>query len=124
MTFVVCAASFAANMAVKQNTLDNQQEYPQAAKVAFKAFYVKDGLVGADSVDSAIHLQMEMQCLFVLGGFQLKEWKARNRIVEQNIAQHLRDQQPWCLIKYLENYTKVLGLEWDTITDTFIPMVC
>ena len=122
MTIGVCASLFAANMAVKQNALDHQQKYPQAVKAALEAFYVDDDLVGADSVDSAIHLQRELQCLFALGGFQLRKWKASNRIVEQYIAQHLRDQQPSCLIKYSENYAKVLGLEWD-ITDTFRPMV-
>ena len=51
-------------MAVKQNALDYQQKYPQAANAALEAFYVDDGLVGADSVDSTIHLQEELQCFF------------------------------------------------------------
>ena len=72
LTFGVCASSFAANMALKQNALDYQQKYPQAANAALEAFYVKDGLVGADSVDSAIYLEKELQCLFMLGGFQLR----------------------------------------------------
>ena len=107
MTFGVCASSFAANMALKQNALDYQQKYPQAANAALEAFYVDDGPVGADSVESVIHLQEELQCLFALGGFQLRKWRASDRTVEQNIAQNLRDQQPSCLIKHSENFTKV-----------------
>ena len=61
--------------------------------------------------------------MFAPGGFKLRKWKASHRVMEQNIAQHLRDQQPLCQIKYSKNYTKVLGLVWDTITDTFRPMV-
>ena len=48
-------------MALKQNALDHQQKYPQAAKAALEAFYVDDCLVGADSADSAIHLREELQ---------------------------------------------------------------
>ena len=66
LTFGECASSFAANMAVKQKALDNQQKYPQAAKATLQAFYTNDGLVEADSVDSPIHFQKELQCLFAL----------------------------------------------------------
>ena len=38
LTLDVCASSFAANMALKQNALDYQQEYPQAANSALEAF--------------------------------------------------------------------------------------
>ena len=98
----------------QQGALDYQQKYPQAANTALQDFDVDHGLTGAGSVDSAIHLQEQLQCLFALGGFHL-------RTAEQNIAEH-RDQQPSCLIKYSENFTKVLGLEWDTITDTFLSL--
>ena len=59
-------------MALEQNAVDYQQKFPQAANGALEAFYVDDGLVGADSVDSAIQLQEELQRLFALGVFQLK----------------------------------------------------
>ena len=49
-------------MALKQNTLDHQQEYSEAAKAALKDFYSNDGVVGTDSVDSAISLREELQC--------------------------------------------------------------
>ena len=38
LTFGVCASSFAANMASKQNALDNQQKYPQAVKAALEGY--------------------------------------------------------------------------------------
>ena len=71
LTFGVCASSFAANMALRQNALDYQHEYPQAAKAALDDFYIDDGLSGEDTVDKAIHLQKDMQSLFALGCFRL-----------------------------------------------------
>ena len=47
VTFGVSASSFAANMAVKQNALDYAHDYPMAAEVVHKSFYVNDCLTGA-----------------------------------------------------------------------------
>ena len=44
LTFGVSTSPFTANMALKQNALDFQQEYPQAAQAALNCFYVDDGL--------------------------------------------------------------------------------
>ena len=40
VTFGVSASSFAANMAVKQNATDHASEFPNAAKVVERSFYV------------------------------------------------------------------------------------
>ncbi len=62
VTFGVSASSFAANnMSVKQNALDFEMEYPQAAEAVKTSFYVDDGLTGADSVDQAIQLQGQLE---------------------------------------------------------------
>ena len=42
VTFGVSASSFAANMAVWQNAIDHAHEYPLAARVVEKPFYVDD----------------------------------------------------------------------------------
>ena len=113
LTFGVCASSFAANMALKQNAKDHQQEYLQASKAASEDFYVDDGLTREDTVDKATNLQRDMQSLSALGCFRLKKWKASDRTVEQNIEQDLCDQQPLRLINHSENLTKVLSLVWN-----------
>ena len=123
LTFGISASSFAANMALRRNVLDHQQEYPQAAKVAMESFYVDDGLVGADSVDDAICLRKDLQKLFSLGGFKLRKWKASDATVAQSIPLQFRDKEPSHLIVYSEAFTKVLGLDWNTVTDTLRPMV-
>ena len=60
LTFGVCASSFAANMALRQNALDYQHKYPQAAKAALDDFYIDDGLTGEDTADDAIRLQWDI----------------------------------------------------------------
>ena len=51
-------------MAVRQNAIDNKQEFPQAAQAALESFYVDDRLVGANSVREALHLRSQLQELF------------------------------------------------------------
>ena len=50
-------------MAVKQNALDHAVEFPRAAKVVDKSFYVDDCLSGADSVSEAVALQSELHSI-------------------------------------------------------------
>ena len=64
VTFGVSASSFAANMSVKQNSIDLVHEFPPAAKMVEQSFYVDDGLMGADSIEGAIDLRKEVQALF------------------------------------------------------------
>ena len=59
LTFGIAASSFAANMAMKQNAIDLGAEFPLADKMVNEAFYVDDGLAGADSVDEAVNLQKQ-----------------------------------------------------------------
>ena len=64
VTFGVSASSFAANMAVKQNSINHSQELPRAADVVQKCFYVDDCLTGADDTDSTLILQRQLTDLW------------------------------------------------------------
>ena len=82
-----------------------------------------DGLVGAYSVEDAIHPREELQRLFASGGFTLIKWKTSDTTVEKSIPLHLRDQEPTQLITCTEVFTRVLGMEWNATTDAFRPLV-
>ena len=71
ITFGVSASSFAANMTVKQNAINQLYEYPLAVDAVEKSFYVDDCLSGADDRETAIKLQQQLQDLFARGGFIL-----------------------------------------------------
>ena len=62
VTFGVAASSFAANMSVKQNSIDFAEKYPLAAVAIEKSIYVDDCLTGASSVEEAIRLQLGATC--------------------------------------------------------------
>ena len=83
VTFGVSASSFIQNMCVKQNSIDHAAEYPLAANAVSESFYVDDGLIGADTVETAICLQQELQSLFSRAGFCLRKWNSSDSTVLQ-----------------------------------------
>ena len=119
VTFGISASSFVANMSIKQNALDFALEYPQAVSAVEKSFYVDDGLTGADSVEEAIQLQKQLQELFSRGGFLLRKWNSSEAVVLQHIAPKLRDSQSLYPIPDPDEYTKTLGIQWNSGLDHF-----
>ena len=66
-------------MAVKHNTIDYAEDYPEAVKAVHKSFYTDDCLIGGDSIEEVNKLQaelqelQELQELFARGGFELRK---------------------------------------------------
>ena len=123
LTFGVSASSFAANMALRQNALSQLEVRPQAARVALESFYVDDGLFGADSTHEAVQLREEIQELFKSGGFKLRKWKSSEREVLASVPEDLRDTGLKQEIHHPDEYTKVLGVEWNMVSDCFRPVI-
>ena len=120
VTFGVSTSSFAANMLVKQNVLDFAMDYLLAVDAVNRAFYVDDGLTGADSTEEAIKLQRQLQELFSHGGFLLRKWNSNDQGILQHLSCELRDSQLMYTIpeSYIE-YVKMLGIEWNANLDHF-----
>ena len=119
VTFGVSASSFAANMAVKQNAIDHAHEYPLAAEVIEKSFYVDDCLSGAANKELAITLRQQLSDLFSRGNFLLRKWNSNDPSVLQSIPEELRDSSIVQTISESNEYTKTLGLEWNVCMDQF-----
>lgn len=114
ITFGVSASSFAANMAVKRNAQEHVLQYPKAAVAVDDSFYGDDGLTGADSVDEAIELQVQLQNLFLQRGFLLRKWNSSEPAILQHVSLDLKDVKSLQAIPDPDEYTKTLGIEWRT----------
>ena len=106
VTFGISASCFAANMAVKQKAIDFAHEYPMAAKVVERSFYVDDCLTGADDVKTAIVLQQQLQDLFSRGAFLLRKWNSSKPSVLTVIPQELHDSKEVHSISGSGDYAK------------------
>ena len=119
VTFGVSASSFAANMAVKQNAVDFATEFPDAAKVVERSFYVDDCLTGADSIAEAITLQTQLHSLLSKGGFILRKWNSNEAEVLKHLPPDLKDTPTVQSLPSPDEYTKTLGIEWNATMDHF-----
>ena len=119
VTFGVSASSFAANMVVKQNATDFATEFPNAARVVDASFYVDDCLTGADSIAEAIDLHTQLHNLFSKGGFLLRKWNSSDSEVIKQIPLDLREVQPVQSLPAQDQYSKTLGVEWNSKGDHF-----
>ncbi len=93
--------------------------YPLAAKAIQDSFYVDDGLTGADSVEEALELHHQLQDLFSKGGFLLRKWSSSKVEVLQGIRPDLREQRSTHTISDPDEYSKTLGVEWNSSLDHF-----
>ena len=118
LTFGVSASSFAANMAVKQNAIDYSHEFPMAAKVVHKSFYIDDGLTGAADSESAL-LLYQLHSLFSRGGLVLRKWNSNDPSVLDKIPEDLRDSREVQTFSEDDQYSKTLGIEWNVAADHF-----
>ena len=87
--------------------------------MALRCFYVDDGLMGTDSIHEAIQLWKELKELFEQGGFELKRWKSSEGEVLASIPEVMKDIKGEQEICYKDEYTKVLGVEWNMVSDSF-----
>lgn len=106
-------------MSLKQDAADLAQQYPLAAAAVNQSFYVDNGLTGADTIGGAIELQAQLHSLFSQGGFLLRKWNSSDPTVLQHIPLELRDQKSVHLMPSPKEYTKTLGVEWNTGMDHF-----
>ena len=111
LMFGLSASSFAANMAVKTNTIRNKMTHPKAALAVEKSFYMDDGLTGADPVSEAITtLQKELQQLFDKGGFLLRKWISNEPEALCHFLEHLVKQATTSELPVSSEFTKMLGI--------------
>ena len=119
ITFAVALSSFANNMTVKQNALDCAYRFPLASAAVHTSFYIDNGLVGANSLEGAINLQMQIQKLFACGGFLLCMWKASNPDALRHLSADLLDAPLPQTIHKPHEFVKVPGIKSSPRLDSF-----
>lgn len=119
VTFGVSASSFAANMCVSQNASDFAAKYPRAARVVNDSIYVDDCLTGAETIEEATCLQIELHNLFDEAKFLLRKWNSSEPSVLQHVPSELRESHFSQTLVEPTGYSKTLGIEWNAKHDSF-----
>ncbi|XP_062704650.1 uncharacterized protein LOC134286956 [Aedes albopictus] len=118
VTYGLTPSSFLAIRALHQLAVDEGNEYPEAANAIVYDFYVDDYIGGAPSIDEAIQLQTDLDCLMKKGGFSLRKWCSNRPEV---LAAIPPDQLGTNLSISFEispdEKVKTLGITWEPGTD-------
>ncbi|XP_070162764.1 uncharacterized protein [Polyergus mexicanus] len=107
----MASSSFLAIRCMQEVARQMSQEYPEAAEVISKDFYVDDLLTGADTVDNLLRIKQDIISILTSARFELRKWRSNG----PGLGDHLSNES----IVMLGEATKILGLWWNTDMDTF-----
>ena len=104
-----------ANYALKRVAIDNEDEFPIAAKTIQNNFYMNDFIKWAETPEKAIKVFKQLQPLLWEYGFELKKWSTNSDVVTNAIPEDFSNTKQ-VEVGPGEESSSVLGLQW-TITD-------
>lgn len=106
VTYGTTCAPFLAIRTLFKLADDEANNLPQASAILKRDFYVDDALTGSDSIESSTEIKNDLKELLSRGGFDLRKWSSN--------CQTLGDNQ-----ESASNMISVLGLNWNTSSDSF-----
>ena len=112
VTYGMASSSFLAIRCLQEIALQMQTNYPTASSTILKDFYVDDLLTGSQTVEDLKHLKEDISSILNHANFKLRKWKS-------NAAELSDPDSRQEASVTLGEPTKVLGLLWNTATDTF-----
>ncbi|XP_058816225.1 uncharacterized protein LOC131679506 [Topomyia yanbarensis] len=116
VTYGTASAPYIATRVLQQLADDERDEYPEAAEVLRKDFYVDDLFSGGRNIAETTTLRKQLDALLLKGGFELRKWASNEEVVLEDVPEENRavqgsvdlDRDP-CI--------KTLGLHWEPSTD-------
>ncbi|XP_055604005.1 uncharacterized protein LOC129752246 [Uranotaenia lowii] len=116
VTYGTASAPYLATRVLQQLADDECDQFPEAARVLKRDFYVDDLFSGADSVDEAVHLRKQLHALLIKGGFELRKWASNKPAVLEDVTPDNRALQASVDFDR-DQCLKTLGLHWEPATD-------
>ncbi|KAI5732210.1 hypothetical protein M8J77_023385 [Diaphorina citri] len=120
ISFGLACAPYIAQKVLQKLAIDEGARFPRAALAVQNSVYIDDFVTGSYSIDEAISFQQELTDLLASGGFSLRKWASSEPSVLKNLqVDHL--EKPHKLGN--SESIKVLGLQWDPVSDSFFYVV-
>lgn len=118
ITYGTSSAPYMAVRAMHKVADDERQQYPLAAEVVKRDFYMDDVLTGADTDDAAVRLKDQLLGLMQSGGLPLLKWSSNSPQVLRTIPEEHREIRSSLDIE-LDDTVKTLGVYWQPGHDHF-----
>ncbi|UYV78053.1 hypothetical protein LAZ67_15003314 [Cordylochernes scorpioides] len=118
VTYGTTSAPYLAIKTLKTLAHDEQEQFPQASKAILTNFYVDDMLSGANSVEEAKDLIIQLNQIMRRGGFHLRKWASNVPKVLEALPNE--DKYDISMVPIEKDLTiNLLGLIWNATKDVF-----
>nr|CAH7763987.1 unnamed protein product [Callosobruchus chinensis] len=117
VTYGTTSGSFLAIRSLFQVALECENKYPDIAEIIRNNMYVDDLLAGADNVKQAQRICNQIYSILKSRGFELRKWRSNCKESISQFEDSCNSQSlDFSLNK--EHDSKLLGLSWNSETDT------
>lgn len=118
MTFGACCSPSSAEYVKNVNAERFKEKYPAAYEAITKSHYVDDMLISVRSEAEAIQIANEVKYVHAQGGFEMRNWISNSNQVTSALQEANTEEKSLDLSSELST-EKVLGMWWNTTSDTF-----
>lgn len=120
LSYGVVSAPYLAVRTLHQLVEDEGNLYPLASQAILSNAYMDDVCKSIASVSEAIALRDQLIELFAKAKFTLRKWVSNHPAVLEGIdPDHCEVQSQWFALDIEDRSTKVLGLMWNPLSDSF-----
>ncbi|XP_063243611.1 uncharacterized protein LOC134542933 [Bacillus rossius redtenbacheri] len=120
VTYGVSSAPFLALRTLQQLAVDEKDHFPVASRVLQSDVYVDDVVTGSDTLESALAIQKDLRALLAKGGFKLRKFMSNHTaLIDWLPPEDVDMPQSFDLDPESQVVVKVLGLQWNPVSDTF-----
>ncbi|XP_065077875.1 uncharacterized protein LOC135701095 [Ochlerotatus camptorhynchus] len=119
VTYGTKSAPFLATITLKQLALDEEAQYPLAARAVLDDTYMDDVITGADDEETATTLRVQLNTMMSSGGFKQRKWASNCPAVLEGIPEEdmaIRSSEG--IVLDPDPSIKTLGLTWMPVSDT------
>ncbi|XP_058817006.1 uncharacterized protein LOC131680301 [Topomyia yanbarensis] len=116
VTYGLGPSSFLATRTLQQLAVDEGDAYPVGGPALKKSFYVDDFIGGAETIEEAIRMRVELSELLQKGGFELRKWTSNCLEVLQGLSDDQIGTQSALHFSPHETI-KALGISWEPEAD-------
>jgi hypothetical protein len=119
VTYGTSCAPFLATRCLHQLASDEKEQFPMAAEVLQRDFYVDDLITAAPTLEEALQLKRDLIVLLDKGGFPLRKFSANHTGLLEAVPADFREIK--CPISLdSSDSVKTLGLLWNPASDQFL----
>ena len=125
VTFGVTSSPYVAVRVLQQTAEDFSEPDSQAHWHIHHSMYVDDLLAGAETVEEAVQLFLDLRKVLSKGGFELRKWRSSSPLVLDQIPIALQETIPEqdMVDRHSASYPKTLGIAWNSRSDVMAAQV-